>query len=303
MTPGFEEREQKAAAFLIDLALKEDLDQAGDLTCQTLIPETARAEVWVMARQDGVLAGGPIARQVFASLDPQVSWQTETPDGAQLTAGTRVAKVSGPLGSLLTGERTALNFLTHLSGIATLTRRFVEAVQPEKVDILDTRKTHPGWRVLEKYAVRAGGGKNHRMGLFDGCLIKDNHLAAWNALSQSSTAGAPIAEAIRQARSRLQPGLPVEVEVDTLDQLRDALAGKPEIVLLDNMTPSQLKEAVALRNANQPNVLLEASGGISLESIAEIARTGVERISIGALTHSAPACDIAFDWAEFFKSS
>lgn len=303
MTPRFDEREQQAAAPLIDLALKEDLNQAGDLTCQTLIPETAQAEVWVTARQDGVLAGGPVARRVFASLDPGVSWQTETPDGARLTAGTCVAKVSGPLRSLLTGERTALNFLTHLSGIATRTRQFVDAVQPEKVDILDTRKTHPGWRVLEKYAVRAGGGKNHRMGLFDGCLIKDNHLAAWNALSQSSKNEAPIAEAIRQARARLQSGLPVEVEVDTLDQLRDALAGKPEIVLLDNMTLSQLKEAVALRNANQPKVLLEASGGITLETVAEIARTGVERISIGALTHSAPACDIAFDWADFLKSS
>jgi nicotinate-nucleotide pyrophosphorylase (carboxylating) len=203
-----------------------------------------------------------------------------------------VATVTGPLDKLLIGERTMLNFLTHLSGIATLTRRFVDAVAGTKAQILDTRKTLPGYRVLEKYAVRCGGGTNHRMGLYDGVLIKDNHLAAW-------TKSESIADAIRTAR-RKSPGVSIEVEVDTLEQLREALKGQPEIVLLDNMTPARLREAVAIRDAlnGQPQVLLEASGGVALETVREIALTGVERISIGALTHSAPALDLAFDWSD-----
>lgn len=294
MTLSFDEREREAAEPLIEMALAEDLKQIGDLTSQALIPESALAEVLVMARQDGVLAGGPVAEQVFGILDPTVTWQQEAPDGAVLTVGACIAKVSGPLRSLLTGERTALNFLTHLSGIATLTRKFLEAAQPTTAKILDTRKTHPGWRVLEKYAVQAGGGVNHRMGLFDGCLIKDNHLAAWRTLFSKEKS---IAEAVREARRFVRDRVSVEVEVDSLDQLRDALEGQPDIVLLDNMTPNQLREAVTIRNEKQPQVQLEASGGITLETIPEIAQTGVERISIGALTHSAPACDIAFDWS------
>ena len=297
----FDKPEREAAAKLIKLALAEDLDERGDLTCQALILETAAAEVAVVTRQTGVLAGSPVAKQVFAALDPEVAWTQESGDGASLGSGQRIATVSGPLRSLLTGERTALNFLTHLSGIASLTRRFVEAAGSAQVKILDTRKTHPGWRVLEKYAVRAGGGTNHRMGLFDGCLIKDNHLAAWNALAQN--APGTIAEAIRQARSKLGKGVPVEVEVDTLEQLRDALAGGPDIVLLDNMPAAMLREAASIRDSIDPDVLLEASGGISLETISEIAQTGVERISIGALTHSAPALDIAFDWSGFLANS
>ena len=301
MTPTFEDRERRAAARLIEMAFAEDLLDAGDLTCQTLIPESAQAEVLVVARQAGVLAGGPVAEQVFSTLDPQVVWTTETPDGSELSAGMGIAKISGPLRSLLTGERTALNFLTHLSGIATLTRQFVEAVKPADVQILDTRKTHPGWRVLEKYAIRAGGGTNHRMGLFDGCLIKDNHLAAWGARENSAAAKSTIADAVRQARAHVGHDVSVEVEVDTLDQLRDALAGSPDIVLLDNMTPAELREAVAIRDELGPHARLEASGGITLKTIGEIAKTGVERISIGALTHSAPACDIAFDWSGLLR--
>jgi nicotinate-nucleotide pyrophosphorylase (carboxylating) len=298
----FEDRERNAVLPLIEMAFGEDLGNVGDLTCRSLIPQSARAEVLVVARHRGVFAGGPVAELVFARLDPQVVYRQEIPDGSALSPGTRVATVSGALCSLLTGERTCLNFLTHLSGIATLTRRFVEAVQPFPVRILDTRKTHPGWRVLEKYAVRAGGGTNHRMGLFDGCLIKDNHLAAWAEESRLSSKPPTIAEAIRQARSSVSDDVPVEVEVDTLDQLRDALEGSPDIVLLDNMTPAQLRQAVAIRDRMQPNVLLEASGGITLETIREIAQTGVERISIGALTHSAPACDLAFDWSALLNS-
>lgn len=289
----FDDRERNAAMPLIEMAFAEDLRDRGDLTCQALIPEEALAEVLVVSRDEGVLAGGPVAELVFAKLDADVTWLQEVPDGSRITKGTQVASVSGRLRSLLTGERTALNFLTHLSGIATLTRRFVDAVKPSPVRVLDTRKTHPGWRVLEKYAVRAGGGTNHRMGLYDGCLIKDNHLAAWAAQTDAPS----IAAAILQARQRLGDGVPVEVEVDTLDQLRDALRASPDIVLLDNMTSAQLREAVSIRNQMQSDVLLEASGGIRLETIGEIAKTGVERISIGALTHSAPACDLAFDWS------
>jgi nicotinate-nucleotide pyrophosphorylase (carboxylating) len=290
---NFDERERNAALPLIQMAFAEDFAERGDLTCQALIPEDALAEVLVVARQEGVLAGGPVAEMVFAQLDSEVTWRQDVPDGSRIASGTCVAKVSGRIASLLTGERTALNFLTHLSGIATLTRRFVDTVMPSPVQILDTRKTHPGWRVLEKYAVRAGGGSNHRMGLYDGCLIKDNHLAAWAAGLNAPS----IADAIRQARRTLGEGIPVEVEVDTLDQLRDALEASPDIVLLDNMAPAVLREAVAIRNQMQPKTLLEASGGIRLETIGEIARSGVERISIGALTHSAPACDLAFDWS------
>jgi nicotinate-nucleotide pyrophosphorylase (carboxylating) len=212
------------------------------------------------------------------------------------------ARDAPALGQLLRAHRQqgdAVFVLFDLARHADDHRRFLEAAGAVDVEILDTRKTHPGWRVLEKYAVRAGGGTNHRMGLFDGCLIKDNHLAAWNALTEN--APGTIAEAIRQARSKLGKGVPVEVEVDTLEQLRDALTGGPDIVLLDNMPPAMLREAVSIRDSINPGVLLEASGGISLESIFEIAQTGVERISIGALTHSAPACDIAFDWSGFLK--
>jgi nicotinate-nucleotide pyrophosphorylase (carboxylating) len=180
----------------------------------------------------------------------------------------------------------------HLSGVATLTRKFVDAAAGTKAVILDTRKTLPGWRRLEKYAVRAGGGTNHRMGLADGCLIKDNHLAAWRATNANRT----IAEAVIEARQRVPKQIPVEVEVDTLEQLSDALAGNPEIVLLDNMDVPALRACVKLRDRLAPRVLLEASGGIRLANVAEIAAAGVDRISVGGLTHSAPALDLAFDW-------
>jgi nicotinate-nucleotide pyrophosphorylase (carboxylating) len=196
--------------------------------------------------------------------------------------------------AILTAERTALNFLQHLSGIATLTRRYVDAVAGLNCQILDTRKTLPGWRLLEKYAVHCGGGRNHRMGLFDGILIKDNHLAAL----RSADCGLRIADLIRQARGRA-PGLPVELEVDNLDLLDVALACRPDIILLDNMSVAQMREAVARRNAvikQSERVLLEASGGVTLQTVRAIAETGVDRISVGALTHSAPALDIALDY-------
>ncbi len=283
--------ERHAAQTLITLALMEDLGDRGDLTCQALIPPSRRAEVNVVSRKPGVLAGSPIGRMVFTQLDRDIEWTASKSDGDRLQPGDVVATVSGPLNALLVGERTMLNFMTHLSGIATLTAKFVERIAGTRAVILDTRKTLPGYRRLAKYAVRCGGGTNHRMGLFDGVLIKDNHLAAW-------TANASIAAAVKTAREKSPAGVSIEVEVDTLDQLRDALQGQPDIVLLDNMPPAMMREAVTIRDAVGQGVLLEASGGVTLETVRGIAETGVERISIGGLTHSAPALDLAFDWKE-----
>jgi len=284
--------ERDAAQRLVDLALAEDLGNLGDLTSQALIPEQMQGAVKVVARADGILAGVPVAQMVFERIDPAIMWDGLHADGARLTRGAVVATVAGPLRSLLAGERTVLNFLMHLSGVASFTRKFVDAVAGTKAVILDTRKTLPGWRRLEKYAVRAGGGTNHRLGLADGYLIKDNHLAAWRA----SDAHRSIAAAVAAARSAVPTSVPVEVEVDTIEQLTDALAGNPDIVLLDNMDDAALRRCAALRDTIAPNVLLEASGGVTLATVAAIAATGVDRISVGAITHSAPALDLAFDW-------
>ena len=294
MEETFGQREKAAADVLIGLGLAEDLETAGDLTCAALIRPDESAAVQVVARSNGVLSGSPIGRMVFARLDPNVRWESHQRDGESISRGEAVATVSGPLATLLTGERTMLNFMTHLSGIASLTRRFVDAVHGTRAVVLDTRKTLPGWRVLEKYAVRCGGGTNHRIGLYDGVLIKDNHLAAW-------TESDSIAHAVNAARQRSPHGVSIEVEVDSVAQLRDALDGKPDIVLLDNMDLQTLRESVSIRNQVAPGVLLEASGGVTLATVAEIAQTGVERISVGGLTHSAPALDLAFDWKSRIK--
>ena len=275
-------------------SLPSELDR--DLTCAALVDPAELATINVVVRHVGVLAGGPVAELIFNRLDPSVAWQPLVTDGSFVTGQTVVARASGSLRSLLIGERTVLNFLMHLSGVATQTRKFVEMVLGTQAVILDTRKTLPGWRALEKYAVRCGGGTNHRMGLHDGVLIKDNHLAAWIRGQGSGVRGQTISDAVRQARIVSPSGIAIEVEVDTLDQLRDALAGGPDIVLLDNMNSLTLREAVRLRDEIAPSVRLEASGGITLANIREIAESGVDRISIGALTHSAPALDIAFDW-------
>jgi nicotinate-nucleotide pyrophosphorylase (carboxylating) len=294
MPPTFQQPEQDAAAALIALALAEDLADVGDLTCRALIGEEERGVVDVVAREPGILAGWPVAELVFAKLDESVQCESLRNDGDTIQLGDVVARITGPLRSLLTGERTALNFMTHLSGIASLTRQFVDTVAGTIAEILDTRKTIPGYRLLAKYAVRAGGGTNHRIGLYDGVLIKDNHIAA----CAESPGEVSLGDAILQARESLgtNDSLPVEVEVDTLAQLTEALTAKPDIVLLDNMPPDVLREAVALRDKMATGVQLEASGGVTLETVRGIAETGVERISVGALTHSASALDLAFDW-------
>jgi nicotinate-nucleotide pyrophosphorylase (carboxylating) len=234
-----------------------------------------------------VLSGLPAAAIVFELVDPDLSFTAVGHEGQAVTPGAVLASVRGRMRSILAGERTALNFVQRLSGIASLTRCYVDAVAGLPCRILDTRKTTPGWRLLEKYAVRCGGGHNHRMGLHDAILIKDNHLAAL---------GAPLAEAVRRARAAHGSTIPLEIEVDTLEQLEEALAARPDIVLLDNMPAEVMRRAVERRNAVAPGVLLEASGGVTLATLRGIAETGVDRISIGALTHSAVALDIGLDY-------
>lgn len=271
---------------LIGLALAEDLGEAGDVTSRATIPASLPGRAAVVVRAAGVIAGLDASRRVFARVDPTLAFTTHVVDGTAVAAGAVVAEVAGSMRSILTAERTALNFLQRLSGIATRTRRFVDAVAGLPVKLLDTRKTTPGWRLLEKYAVRMGGGTNHRVGLFDLVLVKDNHLAANDGR---------VAETIAAARAA-SPSLHLEVEVDSASQLDAALATRPDFVLLDNMNLDDLRRAVSKRNAMAPGVLLEASGGVTLQTVRAIAETGVDRISVGGLTHSAPALDMALDW-------
>jgi nicotinate-nucleotide pyrophosphorylase (carboxylating) len=282
--------EVAAGRRLIELALAEDLGGAGDLTSQAVLPEDLRGRAAFVARAEGVVAGLPVARLVLEAVSPRLTFEPLVEDGTAVPRGDRLAVAVGPLRDLLTAERTALNFLQRLSGVATRTRRFVAAAAGTRAQVLDTRKTTPGWRLLEKYAVRCGGGHNHRLGLYDGVLIKDNHLAALRGRPHA------ITEAVAAARARLGNTVPLELEVDGLDQLDEALACRPDIVLLDNMPEGDLREAVRRRDRDAPGVLLEASGGVTLETVAGIAATGVDRVSVGSLTHSAVALDIALDY-------
>ncbi|MCL2455490.1 MAG: carboxylating nicotinate-nucleotide diphosphorylase [Micrococcales bacterium] len=266
---------------LAALTLDEDLALGPDVTTTATIPAGARATARLVARADGVVAGLPVAAAVFAQRGV-TSWRPSVRDGDRVVAGQVLAEVEGPVRDLLTAERSALNLLTHLSGIATLTARWVDAVAGTGAAIRDTRKTTPGLRAAEKYAVRCGGGVNHRMGLGDQALIKDNHVAA---------AGG-VVPAVRAVREQF-PGVFCEVECDTLDQVHEAVGEGVALVLLDNMTPDQTLEAVAVCRA--AGVRTEASGGLRLPDAPAVAATGVDYISVGALTHSAPQLDIALD--------
>jgi nicotinate-nucleotide pyrophosphorylase (carboxylating) len=287
--------ESTAAAALIALALAEDLGRQGDRTGEALFSSEISGRVEIRNRVPGVVCGLPVVEQVFEALDPGVRVVGRIEDGQSIETTGVLATLEGPLRSLLAGERTALNFLGHLSGIATQTAAFVSAVAGTKTRILDTRKTLPGWRRLAKYAVRCGGGSNHRIGLFDGVLIKDNHLAGRR---RNAGPDASVAAAVSTARTAVPQDVPVQVEVDTLDQLADALRASPDLVLLDNMTAEELVGAVAVRDRDAPAVLLEASGGITLATVAAVAASGVDRISLGALTHSATNWDVGFDWSD-----
>lgn len=279
--------EVAASHALISLALAEDLGNSGDRTSLSLISDSQTAEARFIARAPGVLAGLPVAEAVIERVDSSLKLTANKKDGDSITKGTILATVYGSLRSILAAERTALNFLQRLSGVASLTHKFVEAVTGTRAVILDTRKTTPGWRLLEKYAVRCGGGSNHRIGLYDAILIKDNHIAGVRG---------DVVDAVKRARSFPgNAGLAVEIEVDSLAQLEKVLSTRPEIVLLDNMPEEAMSEAVAIRDRLSESTKLEASGGVSLATVRGIAETGVDRISVGAITHSAPALDIALD--------
>lgn len=267
---------------LIDTALAEDLDGGVDVTTVATVPPDQRATLDLVARQGGVCAGGPVAAAVFATVcgtDARI--EIRTPDGARVEPGTVIVSIRGRTHDLLRAERPALNLLSHLSGVATATRRWVDTIAGTSARIRDTRKTTPGMRRLEKYAVRCGGGVNHRMSLSDAALVKDNHVVA---------AGG-VAEAFDLVRQRF-PGLDIEVEVDSLDQLEEVLAAGADLVLLDNFSPEQMREAVRITAGR---ARLEASGGLSREVAAEVASTGVDYLAVGALTHSAPVLDIGAD--------
>jgi nicotinate-nucleotide pyrophosphorylase (carboxylating) len=287
--------EQQNLEFLVARALAEDLGLLGDITSKATIPAAALGAARLVARAPGVLAGLPAVELLSRKFELHPGWRTRLADGDALEEGTVVGQLAGPMQSLLAIERTALNFLQRLSGIATLTARYVAAVKGTRAVIYDTRKTTPGWRFLEKYAVRCGGGVNHRFGLHDAVLIKDNHLA-WIKEAAGPSGCDPFASAIASARKTTLPGTIIEIEVDSLEQLDLALAGAPDIILVDNLGPELVAVAVHRRDAVAPHVRLEASGGVNLSSVLALAETGVDRISIGALTHSAPALDLALDY-------
>ena len=283
---------------LIRLAVREDLGRGYDLTTIALVPQDSRGRAQIVCREAGIIAGLPAAQCVLQEMQADIQWEALVEDGTRVAARTTVATLAGSTRDLLTVERPLLNFLGKLSGIATLTRRYVDQVAGTQVRIYDTRKTTPGWRRLEKYAVRCGGGTNHRTGLFDAILIKDNHLAqgSWD-LAEAIRTSRQFLDAQRASLPHLAEAL-VEIEVDTLEQLSAALQAAPDIVLLDNMTCDQLRQAVQRRNAAGVATELEASGGITLDSLQEIADTGIERISVGALTHSAIGLDLGLDWSQ-----
>jgi len=279
--------------------LAEDLGHECDWTSVSLIPADARSELRVVSRTAGVVAGLPAAAAVVAVADPRLEFTPTVADGARVAAGQTIATLAGATRSVLTAERVVLNLLGRMSGVATAVRRLVDAAEGTPCRVYDTRKTVPGWRLLDKYAVRMGGGWNHRTGLYDAILIKDNHLAALRA------AGLGPDEAVRRARAFVEKTFPpsrsrsmvVEIEIDSFDQLAAVLAAGPDVVLLDNMHVEELARCVAERHRLAPQVVLEASGGIRPETVPAIAATGVDRVSTGWPTHHAPWLDIALDWA------
>ncbi len=293
---------------LIRLALREDLgsDRLGefvDCTTRALIPSGVQAEAAFVSRMDGVVCGIDVVQTVLRHVGAGVELVDPVDDGDSVVVGQTLGRLVGDAAVILMLERTCLNFMGRLSGVATLTRQFVDAVAGTRVRILDTRKTTPGWRRLEKYAVACGGGTNHRMGLYDAILIKDNHLALRARLTGDPRVS--LSEAVEMARRWIdthQGELPrgadtiLQVEVDRIDQFEQVIAAGPDIILLDNMSDEAMASCVAIRDQRAPEVLVEASGGITLERVESVARTGVDRISIGALTHSALNFDIGLDW-------
>jgi nicotinate-nucleotide pyrophosphorylase (carboxylating) len=270
---------------IVGEALAEDV-ASGDVTTETLALSELEGKAFILVKRDGVLAGIDMAKEVFRRVDTSLHFMALVKDGAKVRKGDVVATVEGKVASILKAERTALNFLQHLSGIATETARYVDAVSGTKAIITDTRKTIPGLRLLEKYAVRAGGGHNHRLNLGDGVLIKDNHLVALRS------SGVGLGEAVKKARKRAPRAMKVEVEVESVKQAQEALSAGADIIMLDNMNVKDMRRVVKLV---QGRALLEASGGITLDNVRSVAEAGVDLISVGALTHSAKALDISLE--------
>jgi nicotinate-nucleotide pyrophosphorylase (carboxylating) len=268
---------------IVGRALSEDLGRQGDITSDACVPQKAESKAVFVARAPGVIAGLDVAAYVFEALDPSVSFDRLVNDGERIEAATEIARIAGHSRSILTGERTALNLLGRMAGVATATAQLVDAISGTGAKISDTRKTMPGLRALDKYAVRVGGGMNHRFGLYDAVMIKDNHLIA---------AGS-IAGAVSAVRATISPGLMVEVEVENLEQLAQVLETDADRVLLDNMGPELLRKAVEMVDGRMTT---EASGGVTLENVRQLAETGVDIISVGWITHSAPQLDIALDF-------
>jgi nicotinate-nucleotide pyrophosphorylase (carboxylating) len=277
---------------IIDSALAEDISQ-GDITSETLIPAEFRGKASLRAKAKGILAGIDIAGRVFQRVDPSIQIEFLTTDGTEIKAGDVIATFAGKVASILKAERTALNFLRRLSGTATLTAGYVAEVKGLPTVILDTRKTTPGLRILEKYAVRLGGGQNHRLHLGDMILIKDNHLSALRATGMS------LKDIVAQAKKKAPPGIKVEVEVSTVPEALEAVAGGVDIIMLDNMSPAEIRQVIS---QIPDHIKTEASGGITRDNISAVAQTGVDYISIGALTHSAPALDISLELEPATKS-
>lgn len=284
---------------LVRLSIAEDLRDSLDWTTVCLIDEGLRGACQITPRQGGVCAGLATLPWIVDEFDADLDSQCLIEDGQGLVAGEPIARLRGNVRDLLTAERTILNILCRLCGIATQTRQYVEKISTSGARLYDTRKTTPGWRLLEKYAVHCGGGNNHRSGLYDGFLIKDNHLALAGDANGPMPASLAATKALRWRGSQVErmtaPSI-VEIEVDSMDQLRDVLPSSPDIVLLDNFTIDQLREAVGIRDKANPQVELEASGNVKIDTIADIAATGVDRISSGALTHQATSLDLGLDW-------
>jgi nicotinate-nucleotide pyrophosphorylase (carboxylating) len=266
----------------VEFALNEDIG-TGDITSDILIAPGREAKAVIIAGEKGVIAGLPVSELVFKLVDSKIVFAACVSDGDRVEKGKTVAQVSGGARAILAGERTALNFLSRLSGIATKTSRFVERVSSHRAKVMDTRKTTPGWRILEKYAVRVGGGHNHRMGLYDAILIKDNHLKLVEGR---------IGNAVAEAK-KAQPSKRIEVETTNISEVKDALSGNPDIIMLDNMSPGEVREAVEVVHRSGGGVQVEVSGGVTLENVEELAEAGVDIISVGALTHSVRSLDFS----------
>ncbi len=283
---------------IVQLAVKEDIGD-GDITSKIFIPDGSETEGMLIAKEAGIVAGLPVAGYVLSQIDENLIFTSNIEDGSRVKKGTIIGSVKGLTLSLLSAERLVLNFLQRLSGIATATNMFAEKIKGYRTQIMDTRKTAPGWRYLEKYAVRVGGGINHRMGLYDQILIKDNHLKTMGSEKENGT----ISRLVKKAREQIENGTLIEVEVEDLCEVRNVVNAGVDIILFDNMEPSKIREAVDMVKEFEKNqgartgkaILTEASGNITIENVEEYADAGVDRISIGAITHSATALDISFD--------